>query len=132
MRILFLAYGHPAFAPGGAQLMASEMNRAAREARHETRLIAALEESNSARVFFSEGALAAQRGAPDLIYFRPRRFDDEMLSANNSCAYSELRAFIERFRPDVVHFHHYLRLGVEAIIAARTRGAHSEDQSHLS
>ena len=110
---------HPAFAAGGAQLMASEMNRAAREAGHETRLIVALEESDSARVFSSEGALAVRRGDPALSIFGRRSFDDEMLSAGNSSAYAELRTFIERFRPDVAHFHHYLRLGVEAIVAAR-------------
>ena len=119
MRILFLAYGHPAFAAGGAQLMASEMNRAAREAGHETRLIVRPGGIDSARVFDCGGALAAQPGEPGLVYFRARAFDDEMLSASDSSAYTELRTYIERFRPDVAHFHHYLRLGVEAIVAAR-------------
>ena len=100
--------------------MASEMNRAARPGRSRDAPDLPPWRNPTPRassIAWARSPLSAAR--PDLIYFRPRSFDDEMLSVSDSSAYAELRTFIERFRPDVVHFHHYLRLGVEAIVAAR-------------
>ncbi len=119
MRILFLAYSHVDFAAGGAQQMASEMSRAADAAGHRTHLIAALEEADAEKVFLEPGALMPAPGRPGLSFFHPTHYDADLFSSEDVSAYQELRAFIGRFRPDVVHFHHFHRLGVEAIVAAR-------------
>ena len=50
--------------PGWGATDCDGMNRAARRAGHETRLIVALEEPDSARVFDSEGALAFRAANP--------------------------------------------------------------------
>lgn len=119
MRILFLAYNHVAFAAGGAQQMACEMSRAADAAGHVTHQIAALEPADAAKVGDGRRALTAATHAPGLSFFRLTEFDPDLLSGVDPGAYAELRAFIGRFRPDVIHFHHVLRWGVEAIVAAR-------------
>jgi len=119
MRILFLAYNHTRFAPGGAQQMADEIAQAAEAAGHETHTIAALERDDAAEVAAPGRALTEAAQAKGLSFFRLAAFDDDLLSGADPAAYAELRGFIERFKPDVIHFHHVLRLGVEAIVAAR-------------
>ena len=49
----------------------------------------------------------------------PGGHDPDQLSVGDWRAFAELREWIGRFAPDVVHFHHYFGLGVEAIVAAR-------------
>lgn len=119
MRILFLAYNHTSFAPGGAQQMADEISRAAEAAGHETHTIAALEPDDAAKAGVRGRALTAAVNMRGLSFFGLAAFDADLLSGVDPAAYAELRAFIENFRPDVIHFHHVLRLGVEAIVAAR-------------
>ena len=119
MRILFLSYNHVALAPGGAQQMADEMLSAARAAGHEARLVAALEASDVGRFDAGYGRLFTVAGRKDEVYFRARGYDADLIAIADPQALSALRGLIGKFRPDVVHFHHYLRFGVEALAAAR-------------
>jgi glycosyltransferase involved in cell wall biosynthesis len=56
---------------------------------------------------------------PRLSVFVPQFYDDSLLSCGDWRATAELREHIRRLRPDVIHFHHYHRLGVETLVAAR-------------
>ncbi len=112
MRILFLAHSHVSFAAGGAQQVADDMLRAARARGHQVAMIAAAESKASA-------PLAAAPGNRDLTVFSPALYDDDIISCGDWRAIEALREHIRQFRPDVIYFHHYLRLGVEALVAAR-------------
>lgn len=119
MRILFLAYSHFGFTRGGEQLMAQELMRAAVAAGHVAHMIAAPEPWEGETFALGGAALMPDPIDPTLSYFRVGDYDADLLSGADPRAYAELRAFIGAFRPDVVHFHHMARLGVEALVAAR-------------
>ena len=117
-RILQVAHGHPDFHPGGTELTALALHRQAREEGMDswylgaldgtwivpkpgTRMTALTADHREAALFtdsFSHFGLEQ----PDHVGFL-REFVD----------------YIEAIRPDVVHFHHLLQFGLEAVHAAR-------------
>lgn len=119
MRILFCAYNHPLVTPGGAQLVAHEMFETARAAGHDCRFLAALEVEHEP-IYGKPGApIVPAPGLSGEYFYFPQRYAFPNLSTGDWRSLQFLREFIERFRPDVVHFHHYHRLGVEALRCAR-------------
>lgn len=118
MRILFMAYSHPSIAAGGAQQVAAEMMRAALERGHDVSMIAGLE-ARDARLLSGDGALSPAPNEPRLTFFSPRYYDDALISCGDPRALEALREHIRRLRPDVIHFHHYHRLGAETLLSAR-------------
>jgi glycosyltransferase involved in cell wall biosynthesis len=119
MRILFLGYGHTSFAPGGAQQIGAEMLRAARARGHVAEMVVGLDPPEALRFVGTKSAIVAAPDERGLSYFVPRDYDGRLISCVDWRATGDLREFIRRYRPDVVHFQHYHRLGVEAFIAAR-------------
>jgi len=82
-------------------------------------MVAGLDPPDAARVFDPKTAITAALQERGLTYFTPRDYDPLMISCGDWRATGELREFVRRYRPDVIHFQHYHRLGVEAIVAAR-------------
>jgi len=119
MRIVFVSYMHPAVAPGGAQQVAFELFQASLRAGHDAYLIAALEQ-NHQEVYGKPGApIVPMQGAERQYFYFPQNYDFLHLSVGDWRSVQFFRELIERLRPDVVHFHHYHRLGVESLRAAR-------------
>jgi glycosyltransferase involved in cell wall biosynthesis len=110
---------HPAVAPGGAQQVAYEMFEASRRAGHDAYLIAALEENHQA-VYGKPGApIVPMPGEDKQCFYFPQNYDFLNLSVGDWRSIRFFREFIKRLNPEVVHFHHYHRIGVESIRAAR-------------
>ena len=119
MRILFFSYNHPLVTPGGAQLVAHEMFAAARAAGHDCVFLAALEAEHESAYGKPGAPIVPAPGLSGEYFYFPQRYAFPNLSTGDWRSLHFLREFIERFRPDVVHFHHYHRLGVEALRCAR-------------
>ena len=114
MRILYFAHQRPSGESGGAPWVARELFEASRRRGHVADLICAADAGETPAapltpVPGAEGEHSYAGGA--YLYPLFRAADPEPLAA--------LRAHVERFRPDVVHFHHYHALGLEALAAAR-------------
>ncbi|HTP90471.1 MAG TPA: glycosyltransferase [Xanthobacteraceae bacterium] len=119
MRIVFISYLHPAVAPGGEQQLAYELFQAALRQGHDAYLIAALEAEHEA-VYGKPGApIVPMPGEERQYFYFPQRYDFLHLSVGDWRSVQFLRELIERLAPEVVHFHHYHRVGVESIRAAR-------------
>ena len=121
MRILLLSFLNPAIVPGGEQQIAYEMFRAAWECGHDVWLLSGM----------GPGPQFAERfgrpGAPitpladaerQYLYF-PKFYDWRNFSVGDWRSNEYLREFIAKLNPEVIHFHHYHWLGVEAIRVAR-------------
>src|SRR5580704_3585669 len=119
MRIVYVSYMHPAVAPGGAQQVAYELFQASLHQGHDAYLIAALEQHQD-QTYGKPGApiVPMQGGSRQYFYF-PQNYDFPHLSVGDWRSIQFFRELIERLKPDVVHFHHYHRVGVESIRAAR-------------
>jgi glycosyltransferase involved in cell wall biosynthesis len=119
MRIVYVSYLHPAVAPGGAQQVAYELFQASLRKGHDAYFIAALEQYHDA-VYGKPGApIVPVQGAEREYFYFPQNYDFLHLSVGDWRSVDFLRDLIERLAPEVVHFHHYHRVGVESFRAAR-------------
>jgi glycosyltransferase involved in cell wall biosynthesis len=120
MRILLISLLNPAIVPGGEQQVAYEMFRAARERGHEAWLLSAMPEWPQYRRFGKPSApIAPMEGAEREYLYFPKFYDHQNLSVIDSHSSRFLKDFIAHLRPDVIQFHHYAMVGVEAIRIAR-------------
>jgi glycosyltransferase involved in cell wall biosynthesis len=119
MRILYVSYMHPAVAPGGEQQVAYEMLMAARARGHDAFLIAALE-ADQDREYGKPGApIVPMPGGEGQYFYFPQNYEFLHFSVSDWRSLRFFRELVEMLSPDVIHFHHYHRVGVESIRAAR-------------
>ncbi len=119
MRVLYVSYMHPAVAAGGAQQVAYELFRASLARGHEAFMISALEAGHEAEHGKPGAPVVPLHGeARQYLYF-PQSYDFVHLSVEDPRSVKIFGELVARLRPDVVHFHHYHRVGVESIRAAR-------------
>lgn len=114
-RILIVSHGHPKFSKGGGEIAAYNLHREFLRQGHESVFLARHGE-------FGVNHFATPFGVLDenevLLY--TGEFDYFLFSQPyTSLIYKDFRGFLERFKPTVVHFHHYLHLGLEMIREVR-------------
>lgn len=115
MRILFLCHGHPALQAGGTEIAAHALFRALRARPGVAGLfvagVSALHRPASPGTPFQ-----AASAEPDELLMRTEAFDRFMLSQTDLHGIApELARLVEELRPDIVHVHHPLLIGVEAL-----------------
>ena len=118
MRTLVISHGHPAFSIGGAEIAAHNMFRALNALPgHEAHFLARTGHPVRRR---AETPLMSLRQGEREIFLHADAYEHFWLS---NAALDDLSgAFSDHLRalnPDVVHFHHIIGLGVEAIAAAK-------------
>ncbi len=119
MRILYVSYMHPAVTPGGEQQIAYEMLVAARARGHEAFLIAALEAHQDHEYGKPGGPIVPMPGGDGQYFYFPQNYDFRHFSVSDWRSLKFFRELVEMLSPDLIHFHHYHRVGVESIRAAR-------------
>jgi hypothetical protein len=118
MRVLIISHGHPAFSIGGAEIASHNLFRAI----NETRLDEAFYLARTAPPMRRHAAtpLMALRQSDREAFLHADAWDEFWLSnggiADLGGAFAQYLAHV---RPDVVHFHHVIGLGVEAIVQVR-------------
>lgn len=113
-RILIVAHGHPSVHKGGAEIAAFDLYKEYEKQGIDVKFMARSGESPHG------GAAFSSRKADKEILFHTTH-DDFFLFSNLKSRYvwQEFRDFLKRFKPDVVHFHHYFLLGIEMIMEVR-------------
>ena len=119
-RIMLVCHGHPELSIGGGEIAAYRQCRALREAGHEVLFLARSAQPNP-----HCGTPFSQAWShPQDVLFHPPDIDHFLHSQRAKWAiYKQFRELLERFRPEIVHFHHYVHLGVEMIREARRYSA---------
>ena len=124
MKILMLSHGHPSFSIGGAEVASYKLHKGLNAldgveshylarvgppiARHRDTPFLSLRQKERETLFY----------ANDYDYFRLSNRDIESLT-------EEFERFVADVAPDVVHYHHFLGCGGEAIRAARRAAPHA-------
>lgn len=116
LKVLVVAHGHPELSRGGGEQAAYDEFQA-------LRALPGIEPVLLARAPLADG----HGGTPFSVYREPGEYlfhsgmaDFFLLSQPiKHMVWSGWRRFLEHLRPDVVHFHHYVHLGVELISEAR-------------
>jgi glycosyltransferase involved in cell wall biosynthesis len=119
MRIVYVSYLHPAIVPGGVQQLAYELFEASERQGHHAYFIAAPDENHRAVYGKSNTPIVPMAGAERQCLYFPQGYDELNLSIGDKRSIRFFRELIKRLHPDIVHFHHVHRIGVESIRAAR-------------
>jgi glycosyltransferase involved in cell wall biosynthesis len=119
VRILYIVHNHPAFRPGGSEIFAYD-------------LFQAVKQQPDIRALFLACTGEPQRPArPGTMFQTAGRSADEMLlwtgpsdlftlaQTMPEATMAELERLLREFRPEIVHFHHYLLVGIEALALVR-------------
>lgn len=119
MRLLFVAHGHPEFHPGGGELVAYSLYQALRQAGQDAYYIGVVYPDlipNTA----TWDTLALNPHDPNDLALRGGAFDF-FSGRGDPRALETLGRLFERIAPDVIHFHHFVMVGIEAFRIARQR-----------
>src|SRR5882724_4597013 len=125
MRIVHVSYMHPSVAPGGAQQVAYELFQASIREGHDAYLIAALEDHYQDTYGKPGSAIVPMPGEDRQYFYFPQFYNYLHLSVGDWRSVQFFRELIEKLNPDVIHFHHYHRVGVESFRAARLAAPHA-------
>ncbi len=114
-----IAHNHPGFFPGGGEIFAYRMFlELKRNAAYTTLFLGATGKQN--REPHPGTPFLAYEGREDEYLFWGDHFDYFQQSLRDSeFLYRDFANFLTLHRPSVIHFHHTLRLGVEALTVAR-------------
>ncbi len=117
LRILVVAHSHPAFTKGGAEITAYQLYQAFRERPDcDAWFLARHAEPGFER---PGSAFAARNGdGRDLLYRQDSDHFDFSAMQLHYLAH-DFPALLSEIKPDVVHLHHYVNLGIETIRVIR-------------
>ncbi|WP_426128945.1 glycosyltransferase family 4 protein [Pararhizobium sp. PWRC1-1] len=118
LRILIVSHGHPTLSLGGAEIASHNLHRG-------LNALPNVESVYLARVGHpvprhAASALMSLRLAEDELLFHADDYDHFFLSNGDTKTISrDLLRFARDLRPHVIHFHHVLGIGLEALYALR-------------
>lgn len=117
-RILFLAHGHPHLHPGGTEILAHDLFQAVKAEGAEALFVAAVNAGERERKNGTEFQTVGD--AADEVLLWSQDFDAFNLMRRDGLAIGpDLCELLAAFRPDVVHLHHLLGIGVETLFLLR-------------
>jgi glycosyltransferase involved in cell wall biosynthesis len=110
LRVLLVAHGHPELAPAGAEIVAYELFKALREV-------------EGVKPFFVGRAHDQYKGERfeyysgkcDELLIRTEPGDMFTFSHAGSDLHRDFSFLLNLIKPDVIHFHHYVNLGIELL-----------------
>lgn len=117
-RVLFVAHAHPVFVAGGTELLAHDLFRAWRAAGREASFVGAVTRLH--RDARSLSALQAAGTGPDEFLLHVGAFDALALAQREPAAFVHgFGQLLARTAPEIVHFHHFSQIGVDALMMVR-------------
>ncbi len=114
MRLLMISHNHPALQPGGTEVVARTLFRELRDT-HGVEGIFLAAVSPPLRNRHPGAMLQAVNGHPDEMLAWLGHFDRFFLNQLDTHGLDALAPLIEQARPDIIHIHHPLLFGVEAV-----------------
>jgi len=118
IRVLVISHGHPSLSLGGAEIASYNLHRGLKTLPGVSSFYLARVAAPVPR--HGASALMSLRQKSDEILYHADNYDHFLLSNRNTEELSkDLLRFVRGYSPDVVHFHHVLGLGLEALYAVR-------------
>lgn len=117
-RILIIAHGHPDFSPGGGEIAAYSLFKEFDKREDCKPVFLARHDRPTIGHGGTPFSTRTPNGREVLFY---SRCDDYFLLSQpvKQLVWQHFREFLEGFKPTVVHFHHYLHLGIELVREVR-------------
>lgn len=113
-RILVVSHGHPDHSKGGAELAAYNLFKQYQNMGVETMFLARSGEASHG------GSVFSSRNNDSELLFHTGVSDWFLISsANTTHLTRDFASLLSRFKPTVIHFHHYVHMGMEIVLTAR-------------
>jgi glycosyltransferase involved in cell wall biosynthesis len=119
MKALIISIFHPELVRGGAQQVAYELFQGL-NARPDTQAVFLAAVDPTFTAYYKSGAcITGFDGRPDEYLFLSRGYDYWWHKTSDTRLLTAYADFLREIRPDVVHFHHFLLLGLDLITFTR-------------
>jgi len=118
-RILYLSVYHPELVRGGAQQAAYELFLGARAAGLDATFVASVEPRQAPALFKPGAIFTGFDGRPNEYLFLSDSYEHEWHRNTNIRALRWFAEFLADLRPDVVHFLHFMTMGLDLFLLAR-------------
>jgi glycosyltransferase involved in cell wall biosynthesis len=118
MKILLLSLYHPELVRGGSQQIAYELFEGLRDAGIDATLLSAVD-SNAPALFKSGARITGFDGRPGEFVFLSPDYDYDWQKSSDPLRVEAFIEFLNLVQPDVVHFHHFLRFGIDFLTLTR-------------
>jgi glycosyltransferase involved in cell wall biosynthesis len=118
-KVLYVSVFHPELVRGGAQQAAHELFRGARAAGLDAVFVASCEPSVNQALFKPGAIFTGFDGREGEYLFLSDSFEHVWYRNLNPRALRWFEEFLRDQRPDVVHFHHFMTIGLDMFILAR-------------
>ena len=114
-KILILAHGHPAFSKGGGEIAAYNLYKTYNELGYDAYFVGAHKLEG-----LDHGGTPFSTYAPKEILFKSTMQDYFLLTMQNrGVVWNEFQDLLDYIDPDIIHFHHYIHLGIELLRGTR-------------
>lgn len=118
-RILFVSVFHPELVRGGAQQAAYELFLGARRAGLDATFLASCEPDIAPALFKPGAIVTGFDGRPNEYLFLSDSFEHTWYRNLNPRAIAWFAEFLRDTKPDVIHFHHFMTIGLDLFLVAR-------------
>ncbi|NVD42679.1 glycosyltransferase family 4 protein [Ensifer sp. HO-A22] len=119
LRVLVISHAHPSFSLGGAEVASHNLHRSLNAMENVESVYLAAASPPLQR--HASSALMSARLPQEEVLFHADAYDHFHLANEDVEAIErDLLRFVRDVRPDVVHFHHVLGFGLEALYAVRS------------
>ena len=119
LKVLLISLFHPELVRGGAQQICYELFEGLRQrADVQATLLASIDDSQPA-LYKSGARITGFDGRPDEYLFLSREYDYWWHRSANALLLESYVEFLQIVQPDVVHFHHFLTLGIDLLTLTR-------------
>lgn len=118
-RILYFSIFHPELVRGGAQQAAYELFLGAREAGLDATFLASVDPATAPALFKPGAIFTGFDNRPGEYLFLADGFEHAWYRNLNIRALRWFAEFLADLKPDVVHFHHFMTIGLDLFLIAR-------------
>lgn len=115
MRVLHLVHNHPTLHPGGTEIFARELFHELRRDHGTNHLFVAAVDDLHRTPHPGTRFQSAGAGADELLLWAGHFDRFQLNQTDTEGTLFELGELAESFRPDIIHFHHLLRVGANAV-----------------
>ena len=119
MKILLVSLYHPELVRGGAQQIAYELFEGLRQVEGVEPVLLAGADHTVPAMFKSGARITGFDGRPNEFLFLSQGYDHVWDKSPSVALAESFKEFLERLRPDVVHFHHFLNFGIDYLTLTR-------------
>jgi glycosyltransferase involved in cell wall biosynthesis len=119
MKVLIVSLYHPELVRGGAQQIAFEVFEGLKQRPDVEVYLLASADHNSPALFKSGARITGFDGRANEFLYLSQDYDHAWEKGGNVALTEAFGAFLELIQPDVVHFHHFLTLGIDLLTLTR-------------